>query len=168
VLHVASLRLGVKPFGVARRAGVEGRGHVHLGKIVRPDDRARQLAVGALRGDKRRDHHHAGLHKEFRHFGDAADVFRPICVGEPKVAVEPAADVVAIEQVGGKTLGVETALQSDREGALARPGQPIQPDHPAALFQLGLFVRPSEDAVENGIEVVGRGSGHKFSKLMNF
>ena len=41
----------------------------------------------------------------------AADVFRTISVSETEIAVEPGADIVAVEQVRFDTLGVQPALQ---------------------------------------------------------
>ena len=65
--------------------------------------------------------------------GRAADVLDPVGRGEAEVAVEPVAEVVAVEQVGVPPDGVQLALDDVGDGRLARAGEPGEPHHRGAL-----------------------------------
>jgi hypothetical protein len=49
---------------------------------------------------KETKHDQAGVGHQLRHLGDAADVLHAVGVGEAEIAVEPVADIVAVEDVG--------------------------------------------------------------------
>ena len=51
--------------------------------------------------------------------GDAADVLDPVGIGEAEVAVEPVADVVAVQQVGVAAHRVQPLLDQVGDGRLA-------------------------------------------------
>jgi hypothetical protein len=61
---------------------------------------ARHLALGAEGRDEGDEHDQAGIGHQLGDFGDAADVFHAIGIGEAEIAVEAVADIVAVEDEG--------------------------------------------------------------------
>lgn len=112
---------------------------------------AREVAVAAVRADEARDGDGAGVGEELGDLGDAADVFFAVLRGEAEVLVEPEADVVAVQAVGGFVVGFaqESLLERDGDGRFAACTQPCEPDREA-----GLFAEAGADAGRQGCGVV--------------
>jgi hypothetical protein len=77
---------------------------------------SRCFAVGGVGGDERCQSDGGAISEEFGDFADAADVLCSVGGGEAQVGVEPEADVVAVEEVGGVPEVEEVLLQSDGYG----------------------------------------------------
>ena len=95
-------RLGVEALGVALLAHLDRRVDEHLeeheaGRVVQ---RAGVFASGPVRADQRHQRDHAGVGEQPRDLADAPHVLGAVVGGEPEVAVEPVAEVVAVERVG--------------------------------------------------------------------
>ena len=56
------------------------------------------LPLGPERRDEGAQHDQPGLGHQLGDFADAADIFDPVDFGEAEIAVEPMADIVAVEQ----------------------------------------------------------------------
>src|SRR5690606_4143093 len=81
--------------------------------------------VGA---DDRHQDNHAGVGEEAGDLSDPADVLSPVLGGEPQVGVEPMADVVAVQAIGGAAFSDERLLDRSGDRRLARPRKTGQPD----------------------------------------
>lgn len=60
------------------------------------------LSIFSVRADETGDGDRTAIGEEFRHFGDAADVFVSVFLAESKVLIQSETDVVAVEPVGGE------------------------------------------------------------------
>ena len=78
----------------------------------------------------------AGIGKEFRDFGNAADILDPIGIGESEIPVEAKADVVAVEQVAVTARVGESALDMVGRGRLAGARQARKPQDAGLLVLL--------------------------------
>jgi len=95
---------------------------------------------------------------------DAADVLDAVLVGEPEVAAQPVADVVAVEHVDEPTGGGQAFFHGARDGRLARPGQAGEPRDAAALAEQALPILSGDHAfvahdVAGGIGHAASGGG---------
>ena len=110
--------------------------------IIRPDLHARlrrmqiprNLAIGPVRRDKARDGDHTAVGEELGNLGYPPDVLVAVRFGEPEVFVQPEADVVAVETVGGDAEVQKVLFESDRDGRFAGGGKPGKPQCEAALL----------------------------------
>ena len=116
----------------------------------------REIPVGAVRRDERRDGDGGAVGEQFGDFGDAADVFFAVFGREAEVLVEAEADVVAVEAVGGEVerLAEKSLFEGDGDGGFTRGGEAGQPDGEALLAAEGLA-----DARGDGGGVVGYVAG---------
>ena len=119
---------------------------------------AGQCAVCAVGADEAGDGHAAAVGEQLGHLGDAPDVLRAVVRREAQIGVEPEADVVAVEAVGGEGHREEVLLQGGGDGGFTRGGEARQPDCEAGLVpQVGaLCVR--EGGVPGYVAGVARGS----------
>lgn len=92
------------------------------------------LAIGA---DETRQGHRAAVREQQGDFGDAPDVLVAVGLAEAEVAIEPEADVVAIEPVGGQGGVQEVLLECGGDGGFPRGGEPGEPDCKAGLGAQG-------------------------------
>ena len=92
----------VQALGVALLAQLDRRVDEHLDErqAGRRVQRPHQVAVGPVRADQRHEGDDAGVGQQAGHVPDPADVLGPVGGGEPEVAVEAEAEVVAVEHVG--------------------------------------------------------------------
>ena len=161
-LDEARAGLDVQPLGVALLADLNGDVHEHLDEVgvARRVDVAGQLAVLHVRRDERHDGDDAGVREQLGHFGHAADVLRAVLGGEPHVAVEPGADVVAVQHVAELAGVHERALQRVRHGALAGAAEPGHPQDAAALVdELLAHVARHRRLVEPDVRGLAHGRG---------
>src|SRR6185369_364920 len=94
---------------------------------------ARDLAIGAIRRDERRDVDDACIRKQRGHFADAANVFGAIGGREAEILVEAVADVVAIEHEAAHAALPQCLFHEVCDRGLARSGKPGQPHGKAAV-----------------------------------
>ena len=78
---------------------------------------------------KRAQHDQPGIDEELRDLAHAADVLDAVLVGEAEVAVQPVAEVVAIERVGVPPFRVQRLLHQLGDGGLAGARQAGEPQH---------------------------------------
>ena len=126
--NLSSAGATIKPLGIARFADGQRRIHEHFDELSRREAFARHAALAAIGADETHQHDQACIHHQTRYFGDAADVFHAILLGEAKVAVEAVAHVVAIEHVRVEALRVQAFFHQIGERGFARTGQPGEPD----------------------------------------
>ena len=74
-----------------------------------------------------------GVDEQFRRLADPADVLDPVGVGEAEVAVEPVADIVAVEQVGVPALEMQPLLDQVGDRRLAGAGETGEPENARPL-----------------------------------
>ena len=77
-------------------------------------------ALGPERRDEGGQHDQPGVGHQPRDFADPADVLDAVGLGEAEVAVEPVADIVAVEQEGVPPARDELLLDQIGDGRLAR------------------------------------------------
>src|SRR5690349_11967934 len=126
LLDLSRTRLLVEALHVALLADLERALDEHLDEVL-GHERANLVAVGAVRGDERRDRHHAGLGEELRDLADPSDVLGPVLARKAEVLVEAMADVVPVEDVGADAAVPEPLLELDGDRRLPRsvvPGEP--------------------------------------------
>ena len=102
ILELSGACFFVETLSVALFADFERRGDVDFEEL-NPSfarDLTGSAAVVLVGRDEGGDDDDAGVGEELGGFGDAADVFHAVFGGEAEVAVEPVADVVAVEDVG--------------------------------------------------------------------
>lgn len=111
-----------------RQAGLlAGRGY--------PMQRPRRVPVRAVRRDERGDGDRGTVGEQLGDLGDPPDVLVAILLTETQVLIQPEADVVAVQAVGGyAAVAEQLVFQFDRDGRLARGGQAGQPDRETLLF----------------------------------
>lgn len=99
--------------------------------------RARQVAVGAVRADEAGDGDGARVGEQLGHLGDAADVLLAVLGREAQVLVQAEPDVVAVQAVRALAvwLADERLLERHRDRGLAARRQAGQPDRQTLLFQ---------------------------------
>ena len=150
VLDFAACGFGVEAFDVALFAGFVAGFDVDFEEVFLAEDAACEVAKFAARGDGGDEGDDAVFEEEFGGFGDAADVFEAVVVGEAEVGVEAGAEVIAIEDGGEAALLVEDAFGGVGDGGFAGAGEAAHPDDESALFEEGLLVVAVEEAVEFG------------------
>ena len=91
------------------------------------------VALGAERADERGQHDQPGIRHQLRHLADTANVFGPVGLGEAEIAVEPVADIVAIEQEGVTVHEGEPLFHRIGDGRLARTGEAGEPQYARRL-----------------------------------
>ena len=137
--QVAGARARVEALGVAPLALGERRRDPDLderdaGGLV---DRARGGAVGRVGRDERDERDDARLGEQRGGVRGAADVLGAVLGAEAEVAVEPVAQVVAVEPQRRPTGADQQRLDLDGERRLARRGQPGEPDRRALEAERG-------------------------------
>ena len=93
----ALLRFAIEALDVALLAGLEGAFDVDFEEVFRADDLAGELAERFLGRDEGVEADEAGLEEELGDFGDAADVFLAVGVGETEAPVEAVAEVPVVQ-----------------------------------------------------------------------
>ena len=101
---------------------------------------ARHTALGAEGRDEGDQRDEACIGHEFRHLRDAPDIFDAVSIGEPKIAVEAVAYIVAVEQIGVATKRGELLFENVGDGGFARSRQSCEPEH-CGLLPLGCGAR---------------------------
>ena len=99
-----------------------------------PDQRAHHVALGAVGRDEGAEHDQPGFDHQLRDLADAADVLDPVGLGEAEIAVEPVADIVAVEQHGVVAARVQLLLDEVGDGRLAGAGQAGEPEDRGLLL----------------------------------
>ena len=119
-----------RPFGSRLLALLDRRRHPDLDErqLGRGVDVAGELATGAVRADDGHERHDAGIGQQLGDVGDAPDVLGSIGGREAEVDVQPVADVVAVEQVGGTARRDQRRLDGRGDGRLARTREAGEPD----------------------------------------
>ena len=120
---------------------------------------AGQRAVRAVRADEAGDGDAAAVGEQLGHLGDAADVLRAVGGREAQVGVEPEADVVAVEAVGGEGDGEQVLLEGGGDGGFARGGEAREPDCEAGLVPEVGALRVGEGGVPGYVAGVAGGVG---------
>ena len=114
------------------------------GRVDRASD---AVAVLAVRRDERREHDRAGVDEQLRDLADPADVLGPVLGREAEVAVEPVADVVAVEDVGEAAVGEQPVLDGVGERALAGAGEAGEPDDRAAVAPVRFALLAADESL---------------------
>ena len=129
-----ALRLLVEALGVALHADLDRRVDEDLDELAVADQLARHAPLGAERRDERDEHDQPGIDEQLRRLADAADVLDAVGIGEAEVAVEPVADIVAVEhdRCGGRR---RTARFSTRLAMVDLP----EPDRPVNHSTAGFW-----------------------------
>ena len=91
--------------------------------------------LGAERRDEGCQDDQAGVDHQPGHFGHAADVLDAVGFGEAQVLVQAVAHVVAVQQVGVASGGVELLLDQVGDRGLAGAGQTGEPEHRRLLAE---------------------------------
>ena len=128
--------LAYRPFGSRSSATVERRVDVHLDELARFDSLARQTALGPERRDERNEDHQASVDHQARHFCDSANVLNPIGIGEPKIAVQAMANVVAVKQVRAHPKRVSFDSTMFAMVDLPDPERPVNQTTPGSMVVL--------------------------------
>ena len=68
------------------------------------------------------------------HLRNAPDVLVPVLLAEAEVLVQPKANIVAIETVGGEAQVQQVLLERSRDGRLSGRGKACEPDGEAGLL----------------------------------
>lgn len=153
VLHFTGIDLGVKALGVPFGAGFEACFDVDFDKIGFAHRLAGKGAQFAARADEAGEGDDAGIEVKFRDFRNAPDVFRPVFIGKSEVFIQPAADVVAVQDLGQPTLGVEFPFERVGNRAFTTAAEAIHPNNEPALFEERFFCVAPEHAGEFRINV---------------
>jgi hypothetical protein len=125
----------VEPLGVALLGERKRRVDIDLGELAGLEQAPRELALAAKRRDQRDQHDQPRVDHQLRHLGDPADVLDTVGLGEPEVAVEAAADVVAVEQVGPAAELVQLQLEQVGDRRLAGAREAGEPDRAGLLAE---------------------------------
>ena len=99
------------------------------------------------------------VEKQSGNFGDSTNVFPAVLIAKPEIGIEPAADVVSVEDHGVTAFGVEPAFQRIGNRALAASREAIQPSHDASLAEHAFLVGATKHPVEFGVNLVSHRRG---------
>jgi hypothetical protein len=153
VCDLSTGRLGVETFDVALFAGFVGGFYVGFEEVLFADDAACEVAEFAARGDGGDEDDDAVLDENLSEFGDSADIFQAILVGEAEVRIEAGAQVVAVEDDCETALLMEDTLCGVGDGGFPRAGKSAHPDGEASLVQESFLVEAVEEAVEFSMDI---------------
>ena len=95
---------------------------------------ARQLALRSEWRNKGDDHNQSGIDQKFRDLGDPANVLYAVGFSEPKIAVKPMANIIAVKDVGVLAVGVQTLFQQVGDRRLARTRKSREPQAAGLLM----------------------------------
>ena len=154
VFDLTRTRLGIEPFDVTLFARGIGASDEYFMKVLLANDLPRQAPERSSWGDEGGQGDDATTGKQFRDFCNTADIFFPVFVRKSEVVVEPAADVVSIQQLGENAFLVKGFFHCRGQGALAGTRQSIEPDHTALLVEQPFFAPPPEGGIKNGMDVI--------------
>jgi hypothetical protein len=112
-------RLGVHPFRVAFLTNRERRFAVNFQKVTMRNQGAYLFTLGTQGGDECGKDDGAGFKKEFGDFADAAQIFGAVIETEAEVATEAVANIVAIEDEGSTTVGMQHLFNGVCQGGFA-------------------------------------------------
>ena len=146
-------RLGIKAFHVATLTLLKRGAHPHFQEVVVADDVGSHGPHGVVGTDKCGDGHDAGVDKQLAHFGNTTYVLHTVGGGEAEVAVDAAADVVAVKDATEDASLLQLSLESYGDGALSGATEPGEPHHESPLRKELLLVVASEHLVENRIDI---------------
>ena len=141
MLDFAAGGFGIEAVDVALFADFIAGLDIHLKQVVaeQPTGEVTEFAARRDGGNQGDD---ALGNEDFGDLGDAADVFQTVLVGEPQVGIEPAAQVVAIEDGGEAPLLVQDPFGGVGDGGLAGARKSVEPDDEAALAEK-IFLLPA-------------------------
>ena len=125
----AGARLGVELLGIALLAHFQRRVNKNLHEPAGPDPLSRLLSTRAKRRDQRRHHEYLSVQQQPRDLCRPAHVLVAIGFAEPKIGVEAAAQVVAVENAHGEAQVSQTACQCAGQRGLAGGRQAGKPQH---------------------------------------
>ncbi|KGS54024.1 hypothetical protein X949_5429 [Burkholderia pseudomallei MSHR5609] len=137
VRQQAAARLAIQPFRIAPLAFVERRAHVNLAEPVAAHDVARHRAIVAKRRDQRSDDDEPDAVHQPRDLGGAPDVLVAVFGAEAEIAVQPVAQVIAVEHRARPSIAQQQPLQFARERRLARAAQAGEPQRERRAAELG-------------------------------
>lgn len=87
------------------------------------------------------------------HLRNAPDVLVPVLLAEAEVLVQPKANIVAIETVGGEAQVQQVLLERSRDGRLSGRGKACEPDGEAGLLAECVALGAREGRVPGDVAV---------------
>ena len=154
ILDLAPACLRIQPFDIAPLALFDRSADIYFQEVLLPDNRCRHFPQIVIRADKSRYRDNSRIDKKFAYFGDTADILYPVFSRKAEIVVDPAADIVAVQDAAQQTALVQLALKRYRHRALPGTAQPGKPHHHTALLQQTLLILPRHHPIENRIDVI--------------
>src|SRR6185437_10459546 len=133
VFYLARLGLAIQPLRIAFHANFERRIDVDFDEFALAHQFARHAPLRSEGRDKRNKHDQSGIYEQLCRLANPANVFHAIDVCEAEIAIEPVADIVAVEQIGVSAFGEERAFDQVRNGGFARSRKTGEPEHDGPL-----------------------------------
>ena len=121
------MRTRIQSLRVALDALFNGSVHEHFHELAGREQFAHHLPFRAERRNERTQHYQARIGHQARHLAHAADILHAVGIGEPQVAVQAVAHVVAVEQVSANAMRMQLLLKQIRDGGLAGTGKTREP-----------------------------------------
>ena len=153
ILDLAPACLRIQPFDIAPLALFDRSADIYFQEVLLPDNRCRHFPQIVIRADKSRYRDNSRIDKKFAYFGDTADILYPVFSRKAEIVVDPAADIIAVQDAAQQTALVQLALKRYRHRALPGTAQPGKPHHHTALLQQTLLILPCHHPIENRIDV---------------
>ena len=110
ILDLAPACLRIQPFDIAPLAFFDRSADIYFQKVLFPDNGCRHFPQIVIRADKSRYRDNACIDKELAYFGNTADILYPVFCRETEIVVDPAADIVAVQDAAQQTALVQLAL----------------------------------------------------------
>ena len=124
---IAPACLRIQPFDIAPLALFDRSADIYFQEVLLPDNRCRHFPQIVIRADKSRYRDNSRIDKKFAYFGDTADILYPVFSRKAEIVVDPAADIVAVQDAAQQTALVQFALKRYRHRALPGTAQPGKP-----------------------------------------
>ena len=85
---------------------------IYFQEVLLPDNRCRHFPQIVIRADKSRYRDNSRIDKKFAYFGDTADILYPVFSRKAEIVVDPAADIVAVQDAAQPNRTCATRAQA--------------------------------------------------------
>jgi hypothetical protein len=99
------------------------------------------------------DRYNAAIHEQFGNLGDPPDILPPVFFGKTQVAVDPAPDIVSVENLNHKIPCKQLFLEQSGQRGFSGAREPGEPDHFGILVQSSFLIFPLNNLMKNRINV---------------
>jgi hypothetical protein len=120
--------LCIQAFDIAPFAFFDRRADINLQEILFSDDGCRHFPQIVVRADKSRYGYNTRIDKKFAYFGYPADILHPVFRREAQVVIDPATDIISIQDAAQQTAFMQLTFKRNSNRTLTG----TRPSHCAA------------------------------------